>query len=98
MLSQYSSVRIYGVFQSLRARFPQYQPLMNDRGCSRLDSAIRSALHIYGNPREDSITAESYAQAVQYVQTELAAIEWVLNNPNLASSIAAQVLERRDNR
>jgi hypothetical protein len=94
-------MKIYGVFQRLRERFLQ----MNEDGSmvcyprtvlenKTLNSAIRSAIHIYGNPREDSISLDSWAQAVIRVQEEISAIRWVMSNPQYSASIAAEQLDK----
>lgn len=96
------SVRTYGVFQALRARFRETYDTgllrfpVTEFENTRLDQAIRSALHIYGNAREDSMTAESFAQAVLYVENEMTAVRWIENNPRFASHIATQIVRSRE--
>ena len=92
------SVRVFGVSLKLRARFIE----TNDAGLREyphtafeskyLDRAVRSALHIYGDAREDSMPANNYARAVLYVAEETAALRWISRNPLLADAFARKCI------
>ena len=96
------SVRVHGTFQLLRGRFRETYdtgllkfPLTSEES-ARLDAAIRSAMHIYGNVREDSMSAENFAHAVLYIQEEMTAIRWIMNNPRFAQSVAQKEIQRQE--
>lgn len=92
------SVMITGAYYRLRERFIEradhgmliWPKTSQESAC--LDSAIRSALHIYGCPRTDSMSAEAFGQAAVYVDRELTAVRWILENPNYAKSVAEKKL------
>lgn len=96
------SVRTYGVFQALRARFRETYDTgllrfpVTAHDSARLDDAIRLALHMFGNPREDSASAEGFAAAVLHIEREITAIRWINENPHFATDVAAHAIKRRE--
>ncbi len=91
-------MKMYGAFQRLRLRFIEHF----DNGLllfpatslesQNLDNAVRSAIHIFGNPREESILPEDFARAVILVQKELDAVQWIIRNPHYATDLAERSL------
>lgn len=98
------SALVQHALMALRARFTEYRDFEDGQPsirrfprtsleCKNFDVTTRSALHIYGNPRSDTITAEAFAEACIYIERELTALKWVLENPQTAKWIADEKLK-----
>ena len=93
------SIRVTGAFLRIRERiaelFPNELPVFGAAVPlnNYLHSAIRCALHTYGNAREDSISTEDFALAIAYVQREMNAVLWIRSNPHYAQQVATETLK-----